>query len=190
MSPAPKVVFDEATITERVESLGADISSAYPGGRLGVVSLVSGALVFTADLVRAIDLDVDLHVLRVSSAPEQPHGPMRTDIMYAGHIPYEGREILVVCDLISTGVTLTFLVEHIRGRNPRSVRICTLLDRPDERKIDLRPDWAAFSLKEGVHGFMVGYGLGHDGRYCGLRYLAEIPHPPRATDRQKAVSKG
>ena len=188
--PPPKVVFDEATIQERVAVLGAEISREYAGEHVLVVGLVTGALVFTADIVRALEVDVDLHVLRVSSGLEHEYGTPRTDIVYAGHIPYEDQHVLVVSDVITTGVTLHFLVEHIRGRRPKTLRICTLLDRPEERKIELKPDWAAFELRDTLgRGFMVGYGLGHHGRYCGLRHLAEIPHPPRATDGAPAVSK-
>lgn len=186
----PLAVFDETTIRTRVASLGAEITSAYGQEPLCVVGLMTSALVFTADLIRCLDLDLDCHVLRVTSVPDQESGDLRTDIVYAGHIPYEDQNVLVVCDVIDTGITLNFLMEHIRGRRPRSLRICTLLDKPEQRKIELKPDWVAFSLKEPLStGFLVGYGLDHEGHYRGLRHLASIPRPVGEADPAAAVSK-
>jgi hypoxanthine phosphoribosyltransferase len=190
MMERPTVVFDAAAIEKRVAELGAEITKAYAGQRVCIVGLMTSGLVFTADLMRNVELDLDCHVLRVTAVPDKDDGSLRTDIVYSGHIPYEHQNVIVICDVIDTGITLNFLMEHIRGRRPKSLRICTLLDKPDQRKIELRPDWVAFSLKEPLpgRGFLVGYGLDHEGHYRGLPYLGTISRSS-APEGLAAVSK-
>jgi hypoxanthine phosphoribosyltransferase len=103
----------------------------------------------------------------------------RTDIVFSAEIPYEGRDILLVEGVVDTGITLNFLLDHIKERLPRSLKVCALIDKPMDRKIDVRPDWALFTLKEPLADgrFIVGYGLDHAEHYRGLPYLGTIPLP-------------
>jgi hypoxanthine phosphoribosyltransferase len=187
----PKVLFTEEQIQRRVEELGAEVTRAFEGREVAVVGLMKSCLVFMADMIRAVPLELTCHFLKASSFREEGQGPVRTDIVYSADIPYEGRDILLLADIIDTGITLNFLLDHIQVRQPRSLRVCTLIDKPGDRKIDVHPDWAAFTLNEPVEGFLVGYGLDYAERYRGLPYIGTIPRPrPQAEGRKITISEG
>jgi hypoxanthine phosphoribosyltransferase len=173
MMGQPAVLFDEATIARRVRELGAEIARACPGRELSVVGRMKSAFVFMADLVRAIPLDLRCHFMQTG---QEGGGAARTDLVFSTESSYEGRDILLVESIIDTGITQSFLFDHLEERRPRSVKVCTLIDRPGERKVDLRPDWAAFTLTAPpADGFIVGYGLDLGERYRGLGYLGLLP---------------
>jgi hypoxanthine phosphoribosyltransferase len=172
----PTVLFDRDRISERIQVMGGEITTALAGKDICVVGLIKSCMVFMADLVRAIPLDMTCHYLRVSSQREGT-GSMRTDIIYSTEIAWEGRHILLLDDVIDTGITLNFLLDHIREGRPASLRVAALIDKPGERKIDVHPDWAAFTLTDQTDSFLVGYGLDHAERYRGLPYIGTIPRP-------------
>ena len=119
-------------------------------------------------------------------------GSLRTDIVYSAEIPYEGRDILLLDDIVDTGITLNFLLDHIRERSPRSLKVCALIDKPGDRKIDVHPDWAAFTLEEPLPttASSSGYGLDYAERYRGLPYIGTIPRPaPRPARRASEGSR-
>jgi hypoxanthine phosphoribosyltransferase len=187
----PDVLFSEAEIARRVADLGREIGEAFAGGELCVVGLMKGCLIFMADLVRAIPLDLTCHFLEASSLRDQGAGAVRTEIVYSTEIPYDGRNILLLDDIIDTGITLNFLLDHIRERRPRSLKVCTLIDKPGDRKIDANPDWAAFTVKEPLEGrFIVGYGLDYAEGYRGLPYLGTIPRPAPTVEGRKTTLSG
>jgi len=174
----PKVLFTEQQIAQRVGELGPQIGEAYAGRELTVVGLMKGCLVFMADLIRKIPADLSVHLVRVTSQREQEAGTARTEIIYTATVPYEGRDILILDDIVDTGITLNFLLDHIRERKPRSLKVCALIDKPGERKIDVHLEWAAFTLKEPLEDrFLVGYGLDYAESYRGLPYIGTIPLP-------------
>lgn len=181
------VLFSEEDIARRVRELGGEVAAAFGGEEVCVLGLMKGCLVFMADMMRVIPNEMTCHLLRTSSyrlrsspLSEEGEGPLRTDIVYTADIPYEGRHILLLDDVIDTGITLSFLLDHIWERKPRSLKVCTIIDKPGERKIAVEPDWAAFTLKEPLERFIVGYGLDCEERYRGLPYLGTIPRrvPP------------
>lgn len=181
MKEKPVVLFSEDEIARRLKELGAEIAQAFAGREICVVGLMKSCLVFMADLIRAIPLDLTVHLVRVSSQREEGSGTARTEIMYSTAVPYEGRDILLLDDIIDTGITLNFLLDHIREHKPRSLKVCALIDKPGERKIDVHPDWALFTLRERQEGrFIVGYGLDHGESYRGLPYLGSIARPAPA----------
>jgi len=185
----PSMLFAEDQIEKRVAEIGAEIAQTFAGTEICVVGLMKSCMVFMADLIRSVPLDMTCHFLRASSLRDQ--GAVRTDIVYSTEIPYEERDILLLDDIIDTGITLNFLVDHIRERSPRSLKVCTLIDKPGERKIDIHPDWAAFTLKEPVDRFIVGYGLDYGEHYRGLPYLGTITRPgPQGEGRRVTLSQG
>ena len=145
-----EVLFDEKQIARRVDELGREIGQSFAGSQPCVVGLMKSCLIFMADLVRKIPLNLTCHFLEASSLREQGAGSVRTAIVYSTEIPYEGRDILLLDDVIDTGITLSFLLDHIRERRPRSLKVCALIDKPGDRKIDVHPDWAAFTLPESL----------------------------------------
>lgn len=189
MRERPAVLFAEDQIEKRVAEIGAEIARSFAGTEICVVGLMKSCMVFMADLIRCLPLDMTCHFLRASSLRDE--GAVRTDIVYSTEIPYEERDILLLDDIIDTGITLNFLVDHIRERTPRTLKVCTLIDKPGERKIDIHPDWAAFTLKEPVDRFIVGYGLDYGEHYRGLPYLGTIPRPaPQGEGRKVTLSQG
>jgi hypoxanthine phosphoribosyltransferase len=182
----PAVLFAETDIQRRVRELGTEIAREFAGRSPCVVGLMKGCLVFMADLIRVIPLDLSCHFLRVRSVREDG-AAAKTDIVYSTEVPYEGQDILLLDDIIDTGITLKFLLDHIQERRPRALRVCALIDKPGERKIDVHPHWAAFTIKEPLKGFLVGYGLDHDEHYRGLPYIGTIPRPaPLAEGRRSS----
>jgi hypoxanthine phosphoribosyltransferase len=97
-------------------------------------------------------------------------------------VPYHGRDILLLADIVDTGITLNFLLEHIREQGPGSLRVAAIIDKPGERKIDANPDWALFTLNEPLDRFLVGYGLDFQESYRGLPYIGTIPRAAPAPE--------
>jgi hypoxanthine phosphoribosyltransferase len=176
--PRPAVLYSEDQIARRIEEVGAEIARAASGAEVCVVVLMKSCLVFMADLIRAIPGDLSVHLLRVEEQQEAGAEPPRTEFMYSMPIEYEGRNILLLDDIVDTGVTLSYVLSHIREHRPKSLRVCALIDKPQERKTDVQPDFALFRL-EAPPGdpFLVGYGLDFEEAYRGLPYIGTIPRP-------------
>src|SRR5437867_10520174 len=129
-------------------------------------------------LFRKIPADLSFHLVRVSSQIDFFFNDTATTEIYTATVPYEGRDILILDDIVDTGITLNFLLDHIRERKARSLKVCALIDKPGERKIDVHPEWAAFTLREPLEDrFLVGYGLDYAESYRGLPYIGTIPLP-------------
>lgn len=186
MKPVPQVLFGGEQIQARVAEVGAEIARHYGADEeVCVVGLMKSCLVFMADLIRAVPADLTCHMLRVQSFRDTETGSPRHDIVYYADIPYEGRHVLLLDDVLDTGITLDFILEHIRARHPRSLRTCVLIDKPGERKVGVRPDWAVFTLEEPDERFLVGYGLDWHEHYRGLPYIGVVP---RSAERPGAAA--
>ncbi len=172
------VLFTEEQIARRVAELGEEIARAFAGREICVLGLMKGSLVFMADLIRKIPLDLTVHFVRVTSHREQAAGRVLTEIVYSTAVPLEGKHVLLVDDIVDTGITLSYLLAHIHEHGPASLRVCALVDKPEERKIDVHPDWSAFPLVESpADRFLVGYGLDWMERFRGLPFIGTIPSP-------------
>jgi hypoxanthine phosphoribosyltransferase len=183
MTRKPDVLFTGDEIRTRVAEVGAQVAQAFDGtAPVCVVGVMKNCMVFMADLIRHIPADMTCHFLRVTSLPDAKS--VRNDIVYSTEIPYEGQHILLLQDIIDTGITLSFLREHILEKKPKTLKVCTLVDKPQERKIDVHPDWAVFTVQEHADRFIVGYGLDHDEQYRGLPYLGTIPRPTPASEER------
>lgn len=180
------VLFTEEQIARRVAELGAEIGRAFAGREICVLGLMKGSLVFMADLIRKIPLDLTVHLVRVTSHREQAAGRVMTEIVYSTAVPLEGRDVLLVDDIVDTGITLSYLLAHIHEHAPATLRVCSLVDKPEARKIDVHPDWTAFQVHEPLADrFMVGYGLDWMERFRGLPYIGTIPRPARSGSSQE-----
>jgi hypoxanthine phosphoribosyltransferase len=177
------VLFTEEQIAQRVAELGEAITSAFAGQSLCVLGLMKGSLVFMADLIRRIPLDLTVHLVRVTTQREQAAGRVLTEILFSTAVPLDGKHVLLVDDIVDTGITLSYLLAHIHEHVPASLRVCALVDKPESRKIDVHPDWTAFPVHEPLADrFLVGYGLDWMERYRGLPYIGTIPRPRSAED--------
>jgi hypoxanthine phosphoribosyltransferase len=114
----------------------------------------------------------------VTSQREQAAGRVLTEIVYSTSVPLEGKHVLLVDDIVDTGITLSYLLAHIHEHAPASLRVCALVDKPEARKIDLHPDWTAFPVHEPMADrFLVGYGLDWMEHFRGLPFIGTIPRP-------------
>jgi hypoxanthine phosphoribosyltransferase len=170
----PAVLFTEDEIRRRVSEVSAEIGAACEGRIVSVVGLMKGCLCFMADMVRALPVEVTCHFLRVVAQRGEGHPP-RTEIAFESTIAWTDRDVLLLDDVVDTGITLHYILNHIKEHAPRSLQVCALVDKPAERKVEVRPDWALFTLPERTEGqFIVGYGLDLAERYRGLPYLGVV----------------
>ena len=168
--PVKSIVFDEATIAARVETLGAEITEAYPDGELLVLGLLKGSFIFLSDLVRKIERPIQVDFLVASSYGEGKVSSGRVRLLYDPETRLEGKHILLVEDIIDSGRTLASLMDRLRSRGPRSLAICALLDKRLAAPVpDLR--FVGFTAPP---VFLVGYGLDHAEDFRHLPYIAEV----------------
>ena len=173
------VLFTEEQIARRVAELGEEITAAFAGREICILGVMRGSVVFMADLIRRIPLDLTVHLVRVTSQREQAAGRVLTEIFFSTTpAPLEGKDVLLLDDIVDTGITLSYLLGHIHEHAPASLRVCALVDKPEARKIDLHPDWTAFPVHEPLADrFLVGYGLDWMEHFRGLPFIGTIPRP-------------
>lgn len=163
-------LFDEAVIAKRIKDLGDQITKDYAGEPLLVVSVLKGAFIFTADLVRQIKTPVEVDFIGLASYEgTQSSGHVRITSDLSAKI--EGRHVLLVEDIVDTGKTLDFLRDMFSLRNPRSLRVCALLSKPEAHQMKTRVDYVGFEISR---EFVIGYGLDLDQRYRELPYIAQV----------------
>lgn len=165
------VLVDETMIKQRVLALGAEISAEYAGKDLLLVSVLKGSIIFMADLVRAISIPHEIDFMATSSygASTASSGVVR--ILKDLNVSIEGRNVVVVEDIIDSGHTLNYLVRLLTERQPASIKIMTLLDKPERREVDIHVDWIGFSIP---NEFVVGYGLDYNEIYRNLPYIGVL----------------
>ena len=165
------VLVNEATIQQRVKELGAIISHEYAGRDLLLVSVLKGSIIFMSDLIRAITIPHEIDFMATSSygASTSSSGVVR--ILKDLNTSIEGRNIVVVEDIIDSGHTLNYLVRLLRERQPATLRIMSLLDKPERREVDIPVDWIGFSIP---NEFVVGYGLDYNEIYRNLPFIGVL----------------
>jgi hypoxanthine phosphoribosyltransferase len=167
-----EILLTEAQIQARVGELGAQISTDYAGRRLTLVSVLKGSLPFMADLMRSIALPLRIDLMEVSSyggATTESSGLVR--ILKDLSASIEGEEVLICEDIIDTGLTLNYLIRYLGGKKPASLRICTLLDKPARRLVEIPVDYTGFTIPD---QFVVGYGLDYGELYRNLRFVGVL----------------
>jgi hypoxanthine phosphoribosyltransferase len=167
-----EVLLTEEQISARVAELGARISADYRGRTLTLVSVLKGSLPFMADLMRAIDLPLRIDLMEVSSyggATTESSGLVR--ILKDLSASIAGEDVLIVEDIIDTGLTLNYLIRYLRGKNPATLRICTLLDKPARRLVEIPVDYIGFEIPD---QFVIGYGLDYGEVYRNLRFVGVL----------------
>lgn len=162
-------------IAERVRAMGAQITRESTGEDLLVISVLKGAFVFTADLLRSIDLPCQIEFVSVSSYGSGTTSAGKITVRQDLSIPIKGRHVLVVEDIVDTGTTLAFLRERLLDQAPASLRIATLLDKPSRRTTEVPVDYVGFAIPD---EFVVGYGIDWAERYRSLPYIGMIGEVP------------
>ena len=166
------VLVSEEQIRARVAELGAQISADYAGRELTLVSVLKGSLPFMADLMRAITIPVSIDLMEVSSyggTATESSGLVR--ILKDLSSSIDGRDVMIVEDIIDTGLTLNYLIRYLRGKNPSSLHICTLLDKPARRLVDIPIDYLGFTIPD---QFVIGYGLDYGEHYRNLPFIGVL----------------
>ncbi|HEY2888769.1 MAG TPA: hypoxanthine phosphoribosyltransferase [Candidatus Limnocylindrales bacterium] len=187
-----EVLVSEDQIQAKVIELGARISADYAGRQLTLVSVLKGSLPFMADLMRSITVPVRIDLMEVSSyggSSTESSGLVRILKDLSASIADE--HVLLVEDIIDTGLTLNYLVRYLRGKSPASLRICTLLDKPARRLVEIPVDYTGFTIDD---RFVVGYGLDFGEFYRNLRYVGvlrpEVYSTPPVADAGPAAEPG
>lgn len=158
------VLFTEDELKQKVKELGRQISLDYNGEEILVIGILKGAFIFMADLVRQIDLPLEIDFMDVCSYGLSTVSSGEVRILKDLDYSIEGKNILIVEDIIDTGLTLNYISEILRQRGPKSIKICCLLDKPSRRKSTIKPDYVGYSIAD---QFVVGCGLDYAERYRG-----------------------
>ena len=171
MAARLRVLIPEARLQARVREMGQEISRDYPEGPLYLVGILKGSFVFLADLVRSISTDVRIDFIGISSYGIGKSSSGEVRVTKDLDISVEGRDVLVVEDIVDSGITLTYLTHVLAQRKPKSIRIATMLDKPEHRQ---RPVEVAYTGFEIPDEFVVGYGLDHAEDYRQLRSVCVL----------------
>jgi len=163
-----RLLFSSEEIGRQVKRLAREISRDYQGGDLVVVGILKGVFIFLADLVRQLTIPVEIDFVRLASYGSATTSSGTVRLTHDVELRLEGRDVLIVDDIVDSGLTLVFLREHLLKHKPRSLRICALIDKGERRAAEVRLDYVGLHLDR---GFVVGYGL--DCREC-FRYLPAI----------------
>jgi hypoxanthine phosphoribosyltransferase len=157
-------------IQERVGALALEIGRDHPDG-VHLVCVLKGAFVFLSDLARALDGDVTLDFMAVSSYGSSTKSSGQVQVLKDLGYGIEGRDVVIVEDIVDTGLTLTYLQEILRARSPRNLRTACLLSKPSRRKVDVKVEYIGFTIED---KFVVGYGLDYAEKYRNLPHIAVI----------------
>jgi hypoxanthine phosphoribosyltransferase len=166
-----EILIDAAKIRKRVAELGREINRDYAGRFLTVLVVLKGGIVFASDLVRAIDIPVSLEMIGLRSYGKSTSSSGVVEITLDLSSPIEGQHVLVIEDIVDTGLTLDYLLENLRTRRPASVRVCALLHKPSRARAPVKVDYKGFTVPD---RFVVGYGMDLDEKYRNLPYIAAI----------------
>ena len=163
--PQLKILIGRDDIAEAVNRLAREIESDYRDKQPLLVSILRGSFMFTADLVRQIDLPLELDFVRLSSYGPSRESSGKVRIAQGVKTPVKGRDVLVVEDIVDTGITISFLLDYLKSKQPASLKVCTLTDKPSRRRVPVPIDYRGFTVP---NRFIVGYGLDCDQKFRNL----------------------
>jgi hypoxanthine phosphoribosyltransferase len=161
-------------LARRVRELGAEISRDYAGRELLLIGVLKGAVFFLSDLMRTIDVKCEVDFMAVASYGSATESSGVVRILKDLDAAIEGRDVLIVEDIVDSGLTLQYLLRNLGGRGPRSLEVCALLTKPERRRVELSPRYVGFEIPD---RFVVGYGLDHAERFRNLPYVAVLNTP-------------
>ena len=171
-----RVLLRSSAVQKRVREMGVQISKDFKGERVHLIGVLKGAAIFLSDLIRQIRIDVSLDFMAVSSYGKGSHTSGQVRLIKDLDTSIEGLNVIVVEDILDTGLTLGYLLRVLRQRKPKSLRIAALLDKPERRiKKDVKADYVGFQIP---NEFVVGYGLDYAERYRNLKDVCVLSLPP------------
>ncbi|MBQ8730072.1 MAG: hypoxanthine phosphoribosyltransferase [Lachnospiraceae bacterium] len=171
MAEKVRVMISEEDVNAKICEIGKQISKDYEGKQIHMICVLKGGAFFMCELAKRIDVPVSLDFMSVSSYGGATTSSGSVKIVKDLDETIEGKDVLVVEDIIDSGRTLSALLEMLKKRNPNSIKLCTLLDKPDRRVVHVDVDYTAFSIPD---EFVVGYGLDYDQRYRNLPYIGVV----------------
>ena len=169
-----RILVEEGALAARVQELGHEISTDYAGRELFLVGVLKGAVFFMADLMRRLQVPCAIDFMAVASYGSSTDSSGVVRILKDLDASIEGRDVLIVEDIVDSGLTLSYLLRTLRARNPASLEVCALLTKPERRKVDLPIRYVGFDIP---NEFAIGYGLDHGERYRNLPYVAALSGP-------------
>jgi hypoxanthine phosphoribosyltransferase len=164
-------LISESAIRNRVAELGQEISAAYDGKEVVLVGVLTGAVLFLSDLIRCIHIPIELDFVATSSYGQATRSSGEVRLLKDVSHPVQGKHILLVEDIVDTGLTLRYLLETFQARHPASIACCVLLDKPSRRVTDVPLKFRGFEIED---RFVVGYGLDYAGRFRNLPYIGAL----------------
>ena len=166
-----EILVEADDLQRRVAELGAEISRDYEGKDLVMIGVLKGAVLFLADLMRRLEVPCEIDFMAVSSYGSATDSSGVVRILKDLDAPIEGRHVLIVEDIIDSGLTLQYLMRNLKARRPASLEVCSLLTKPERRRVELSPRYVGFEIPD---RFVVGYGLDHAERFRNLPYVAVL----------------
>jgi hypoxanthine phosphoribosyltransferase len=166
-----EILVSAEDLQRRIDELGTEISRDYEGADLVLIGVLKGAVLFMADLMRHLTVPCEVDFMAVSSYGSSTDSSGVVRILKDLDASIEGRDVLIVEDIIDSGLTLQYLLRNLRARNPRSLEVCALLTKPERRRVDLPTRYVGFEIP---NRFAIGYGLDHAQRYRNLNYVAAL----------------
>ena len=171
MKESIRVLIEEEKVNERIQEIADQINRDYRGRELHMICVLKGGVFFMCELAKRIKLPVSLDFMSVSSYGDDTKSSGVVKIVKDLDQPLQGKDVLVVEDIIDSGRTLSYLLQMVRDRNPASVKLCTLLDKPDRRVVNVDVDYTCFEIPD---EFVVGYGLDYAQHYRNLPYIGVV----------------
>ena len=171
MAEHVEIMLTEEEVDNRIREIGEQISKDYAGKMVHLICVLKGGSFFMTELAKRITVPVSLDFMSVSSYGGSTKSSGVVRIVKDLDEPLEGKDVLVVEDIVDSGRTLSYLLDMLRDRNPESVKLCTLLDKPDRRVVDVHVDYTGFQIPD---EFVVGYGLDYDQKYRNLPYIGVV----------------
>ena len=171
MSETVRVMIPEEDVTKRIEEMGRQISEDYAGKQVHLICILKGGVFFACELAKQITVPVSIDFMSVGSYGDGTSSSGIVKIAKDLDETLEGKEVLVVEDIIDSGRTLKYLLENLKTRNPAGIKLCTLLDKPDRRVVDVAVDYVGFTIPD---QFVVGYGLDYAQQYRNLPYIGVL----------------
>lgn len=168
MEPRPHILFSQAEIEATVGRLASEITSDYHDKHPVLVGILKGSFMFMADLIRLLDFPLEVEFVQLSSYGQGSRTSEKVRVRHGLHCPIKNRHVLIVEDIIDTGITTSFLLDYLKKRKPASLRLCCLLDKPARRRVPVSIDYLGFSVPD---RFIVGYGIDFSEKF---RNLPEI----------------
>jgi len=169
MDREKKILLTSDQIRKRIEELAKHISSDYGSKQITLIGVLKGCLVFMADLIQHLKSPFTCDFVQVTTTMSHEEGePIKKNIFFTSNFKVKDKDVLVLEDILDTGITVSYLINHLKEEHPRSIKVCVMLDKPTRRKVDINADYVGFQVPD---KYVFGYGLDYNEKLRGLSYI-------------------